>query len=69
MVHKITVGVRDSRLGRGEQTIPLVGPGNPSVKMQKFLKRGTLGPTKIPRSVLNRAINNELKRRKQSRKK
>ena len=75
MTHKISVGVHDKRLGRGEQTIPLVGPGNLSKDMQKFLNpvQGK-GPQKrakkIPAAVLQRAIRNELtRRRNQSRRK
>ncbi len=62
MVHKITIGIHDKRLGPGETTIPLVGPGNPSKKMQKFLKRAN----KVPTVVMERAIQNELARRRRT---
>ncbi len=71
MTHKISVGVTDKRLGPGVQTIPLVGPGNPSSKMQKYLNPdqsgGAESKTKvpdIPSSVIERAIKNELTRRR-----
>ena len=67
MAHKVTIGVRDKRLGKGEQTIPLVGTGNPSDEMVQYAnKEGSEGgtpPKKVPRAVVERAIINELDKR------
>lgn len=64
MTHKITIGIQDKRLGPGEQTIPLVGTGNPSKKMQKYLPPHDRNNWPPPKAVIDRAIKNELNRRK-----